>query len=92
MTVVSTKEFNIDQEKYFDLALEEEVFIKRGDYMFLLLNKNVNDTNIYHDESVYEEVLAPDDDFRRALSVEEFRERLMVVLDRVDKKYANKCK
>jgi hypothetical protein len=50
---------------------------------------NVNDTDIYHDASVYEEVLAPNDDFRRALSVEEFRDRLTVVLDRIDKKYEN---
>ena len=71
------------------MALEEQVFIKRGDYIFLLLYKNINDTQ---DKSIYEEVLAPDDDFRRALSAKEFREKLTVVLDRVDKKHANKCK
>jgi len=90
MTVVSTKEFNIDQEKYFDLALEEEVFIKRGDYMFLLLNKKINDTNIYHDESVYEEVLAPDDDFRRAITMDEFIDRALVMVEKIDKMYAKK--
>ena len=40
----------------------------------------------------YDKVLEPDEDFRRAISAEEFREKLIVVLDRVDKKYANKCK
>ena len=90
MTVVSTKEFNIDQEKYFDLALEEEVFIKRGDYMFLLLNKKINDTNIYHDASVYEEVLAPDDDFRRAITMDEFIDRALVMVEKIDKMYTKK--
>jgi len=40
----------------------------------------------------YDKVLEPDEDFRRAISAEEFREKLIVVLDRVDKKYANRCK
>jgi hypothetical protein len=35
-------------------------------------------------------VLQPDDDFYRALSAEEFRKRLAVVLENVDKKYASK--
>ena len=39
-----------------------------------------------------QEILKPDDDFYRAISAEEFRKKLIVVLDRVDKKYANKCK
>ena len=34
----------------------------------------------------------PDEDFYRALSVEEFREKLIVILDNLDKKYGNKCK
>ena len=36
MTVVSSKEFSINQEKYFDLALNEQIFIQRGDYMFIV--------------------------------------------------------
>ena len=40
----------------------------------------------------YDKVLEPDEDFCRAISAEEFREKLIVVLDRVDKKYANRCK
>ena len=36
MTVVSAKEFNTNQDKYFDLALNEQVFIQRGDYMFIV--------------------------------------------------------
>ena len=93
MTVVSTKEFNTNQDKYFDLALEERVYIQKDDNMFLLAYKDdVNDMNVYHDASVYEEVLEPDDDFYKSISADEFRKRLSVVLDKVDKKYANKCK
>jgi hypothetical protein len=84
MTVVNSKEFGINQEKYFDLAINENVVIKRGKNLFHLMHAS--------DEKQYLEqpILEPDDDFYRALSAEEFREQLMVVLDRVDKKYANK--
>jgi len=37
MTVVSSKEFAIHQEKYFDLAVKENVCIKKGNYMFHLV-------------------------------------------------------
>ena len=37
MTIVSSKDFATDQEKYFDLALDEQVFIQKGDKMFLLI-------------------------------------------------------
>ena len=76
MTVVSTKEFNTNQDKYFDMALEEQVFIQKGDNMFFLLYKNVDDMNMYHDASVYEEILTPDDDLRRAITAEELLERI----------------
>ena len=36
MTVVSTKEFSSNQEKYFDLAVNGNVCIKRGESMFYL--------------------------------------------------------
>ena len=76
MTVVSTKEFNINQDKYFDMALDEQVFIQKGDNMFFLLYKNVDDMNMYHNASVYEEILKPDDDLRRAITAEELLERV----------------
>ena len=76
MTVVSTKEFNTNQDKYFDMALDEQVFIQKGDNMFFLLYKNVDDMNLFHDTSVYEEILEPDDDLRRAITAEELLERI----------------
>ena len=35
MTVVSTKEFNSNQEKYFDMALNDHVYIQRGNGLFI---------------------------------------------------------
>jgi len=71
MTVVSSKEFAANQEKYFDMALDEQIMIQRGSNMFHLLYNNFGDTNTYHAASVYDEVLEPDDDFRRAISAKE---------------------
>ena len=81
MPVVSSKDFAINQKKYLDLALHNDVFIKRGKNKLVLSNANGHD-----------EFLEPDDDFRRALSTDKFREQLIVVLENLDKKYANKCK
>jgi predicted transcriptional regulator len=36
MTVVSSKEFATNQTKYYNLAVSEEVFIKRGKNMFIV--------------------------------------------------------
>jgi hypothetical protein len=87
MTLVSTKEFNTNQDKYFEMALDEQVYIQKGNNMFLLIYKNVDDMNIYHDASVYEEVLAPDDDFRRAITGDELLKRIYID---IDKKFASR--
>ena len=34
MTVVSSKEFATNQKQYFDMALNEQVIVKSGEYMF----------------------------------------------------------
>jgi len=36
MTVVNSKEFAINQKKFYSMALNERVFIKRGKNMFYL--------------------------------------------------------
>ena len=66
MIVVSSKEFITDQEKYFDLALNEQVFIQRGENMYSVTNTNV-------EKQVY---LEPDEDLRRAITIEELREKM----------------
>ena len=83
MTVVSTKEFNTNQDKYFDLALDEDIFVKRGDLTYLISVAE----NGYPSE--YDEVLEPDDDFRRAITGEELLERIYVD---IDKKFASRIK
>ena len=55
MTVVSSKEFISNQEKFFDLALNERVFIKQGDNMFIFTNVNIEDDN--DDENDYADYL-----------------------------------
>ena len=66
MTVVSTKEFNAHQDMYLDMAIDEDIFVKRGDLTYLVSIVG----NGYSSE--YDEVLEPDEDFRRAITMDEF--------------------
>ena len=43
MEVVSSNEFAINQEKIFDMALKEQVVIKRGEDIFYLTSDNIVD-------------------------------------------------
>ena len=43
MTVVSSKEFAINQKKFYNMALNERVFIRRGRNMFHLTCGNIED-------------------------------------------------
>jgi predicted transcriptional regulator len=81
MPVISSKEFITNQKKYFDMAMNTDVFIKKGKKMFVFSNANEPD-----------EFLEPDDDFRRALSAEEFRKQLIQILEKRDKQFAKQCK
>ena len=49
MTVVSTKEFNTNQDKYFDMAISEQIFIQRDDYMFIVAR--VTDRKIVNNQA-----------------------------------------
>ena len=63
MTIVGSKEFATDQERYFDLAVSEDVCIKRGESMFHLTCNPVEEIN-----RVYYE---PDEDFYRSITMDE---------------------
>jgi hypothetical protein len=76
MTVVSSKEFVSHQKRYFDLARNEKVVIKRGNNMFHLTHAPVGNLN------GYDKVLEPDDDFRRAITGEELLGRIYSDIDR----------
>ena len=67
MTVVSTREFNTNQKKYFDIALNDQLYIKRGSNMFVVTKAN-------EEKKVYKE---PDDDLRRAITMNEFKVRVI---------------
>ena len=90
MTVINTKEFNSHQDKYFEMALDEQVFIQNGDHTFLLIYNNVDDMHVYHEASVYEEVLEPDEDFRNAISGDEFKKRALEMVEKIHNLYSNK--
>ena len=70
MTVVSSKEFAINQDKYLDKAEIEQVYIQRGDCMFI----------VSRSPEKYKE---PDDDLKRAVSMEVVRERLHKHVDKL---------
>ena len=80
MPVISSKEFITNQKKYFDMAMDTDVFIKKGKKMFVFSNANEPD-----------EFLEPDDDFRRALSATEFKERAREVVKNAYKRYKDEC-
>jgi len=46
MTVVSNKEFKNHQDKYLRLALDERVFIKKGNHTFYVTTTNNDKDNI----------------------------------------------
>ena len=66
MTIISSKEFAGNHEKYFDMALNEQVFIQResDNVMFV----------ISHDKKEY---LEPDDDLRRDELFDKVKENIL---------------
>jgi len=70
MTVVSTKEFNTHQEKYFDLAINEQVYVQRDDFIFIV-------KRVSNPARTYKE---PDDDLRKAITMEEVRDSVIAYI------------
>jgi len=68
MTVVSSKEFVSNEDKYLDMAMNGQVYIQRGNCMFIVSMAN----------NVKKKHLEPDDDFRRAISGEELKKRMHI--------------
>ncbi len=87
MTVVSSREFASNQSKYYNLAVNDVVFIKRGKNMFRLMCTSEEKTPVR--KRVYYE---PDEDFYRSISAGEFREKLVESMAKIDKIYTGKCK
>jgi len=72
MTVVSSKEFAINEDKYFDLAMNEQVFVQRDNIMFIVTRAN---------ENKKKKRLKPDNELRRAITGDELLEKIYVSLD-----------
>jgi hypothetical protein len=66
MQVVSSADFATHQQKYFDLALNQQVFVKNGNYTFEIA---------FQPE---QPILEPDDDFRSAITADELKKRMHV--------------
>ena len=77
MTLVSSKEFLSNEEKYFDLALNGGVCIQRGDFVYHLVSAP------FEEQYPPQPFLEPDDDLRRAISADEFRHRCLKVIDKI---------
>ena len=77
MTIVSSKEFATNEDLYFDMAMNEQVFVQRNSNMFIL-------TRISEMEKKY---LEPDDDLRRAITGEEL---LTGIYEDLEKFFADK--
>ena len=80
MTVVSSKEFVVNEDKYFEMAINEQVFVQRDNMMFVVTRVN---------EKREKKRLQPDDDLRRAISMDEFKERARTVVEAAYKRYTN---
>jgi len=65
MTVVSSKEFVANDDKYFDMALNNELIIQRGDNMFIVQN--------YIPNGEPDMIFEPDEDFYRSIPMDEVR-------------------
>jgi hypothetical protein len=75
MTIVSSKEFISNEDKYFDLAMNDDVIIKRGDNMFIVQNYALND----EPDMIFE----PDDDFYRSITADEFKKEALKIVEKV---------
>jgi hypothetical protein len=76
MTVVSSKEFVKNEDKYLDMAASEEVFIQRGNGMYHLMYRPLE---IQYPEQV---ILEPDGDLHRAITMDDLLERTYGVIDK----------
>ena len=79
MTVISSKEFATNQNKYFELAMNEQVYIENGENIFVFSIAN----GVKEPDMIFE----PDEDFYKSITMEEVREKLHNVINKL---YENK--
>ena len=66
MTVISSREFATNQDRYFDMAMNGQVFVQRGENRFIVTS--VDEKKKQHKK--------PDEDFYRAITMDELRRRV----------------
>jgi len=66
MTVISTQEFVANQNMYFNMAINQDVCIKRDEGMFHIRYNPIAETN-----GKKQKYKQPDADFYRAISMDE---------------------
>ena len=79
MTVVSSNEFGINQEKYFDLAMNGNICIERGANLFYLIGRPKKEQD--------DIILQPDDELRSCITMDEVRARTQ---ERIHNYFASK--
>ncbi|MCL2027519.1 MAG: hypothetical protein FWG79_03425 [Bacteroidales bacterium] len=78
MQVVSSTEFATHQQKYFNLARQQQVFVRDGDYTLKIISE----------PTVREQkILQPDDDLCNSLSAEEFKKGAIEIVRKVHHKF-----
>jgi hypothetical protein len=78
MKTISSSEFIARPDFYLDMAINHDVCIKKGSKLYhLVCEPSTNE----------QPILSPDDDFRRAITAEEFKERMRLS---IHKFFANK--
>jgi len=105
MTTISSKEFATHQDRYFDMAISDDVRIKRRRNMYRLVYEPIVEEQIVLESDddlrraitgdellagIYEDLETFDNDLRRAITMDEFKKRALLIVDKLDKKYANK--
>jgi hypothetical protein len=81
MTMVNSKQFVTNQKRYFDMAVKEDVVIKRGKNLFHLTCTTGEHNNI--GKRVFYE---PDEDFYSSISKDEL---LKGIYEDIDNFFAN---
>lgn len=72
MTIVSSKEFVANEDKYFDMAMTEQVLVQRNNVVFIVTRADERK----------KKRLKPDNELRRAITGDELLERVYVSLDK----------
>jgi hypothetical protein len=80
MTVISPQEFAANQNKYFDMAINQDVCVKRDEGMFHIRYNPVEEIKEYV-------CFEPDEEFYNSITMDEARKKLHLLIDKL---YAKK--